>query len=122
MSGKPLTRGLADPGSWPSRLPWARELPALAPLYSWAFDVHDKEFRQIDRDLQHRISKMTNLGVVQFLPQAMVSYGDFLLLRAQSRAAALEWYEYAHQIAHRHGFIRISKIATNRIRANSDVV
>lgn len=70
--------GLAARGSLLMR--WlAPHIPPLRPFSSWQFDIEDgRDLMDIDRELHDRNKQLEGKGLHVYLPQARISYGDFL--------------------------------------------
>ncbi len=107
-----LTHALA--ATW-----WARPLPPLFPFYAWRIEQSEQQRSDMQHTLMQHIRQMRQLGLMQNLPFALISRGDFTAERDGDPEGAVAWYREAEQVATEHGFTRLQRLAARRLAASS---
>lgn len=94
---------------------WARAIPPLSPFYAWRIGQPRRSETKRTNPLAKQIGRMEHLGLVQNLPYALISCGDFAAEREHDPAGASEWYRRAQRVAGDHGFARLQRLAARRL-------
>jgi hypothetical protein len=118
VTGEPLSASqllLPDLSQFARR--WAQQIPPLYPFYSWRYQLSTRSTLAQKAELERRIRRMTNGGLIMYAPHAMLSCGDFLAEVAADLEGARSWYQRAHELAGEHGLLRAQRMVEARLEA-----
>ncbi|MHB8648267.1 MAG: hypothetical protein ACYDAR_21005 [Thermomicrobiales bacterium] len=94
---------------------WARQIPPLYPFDAWRIEQSTRRRADMKDHMTQQIRQMEHLGLIQNLPYALISRGDFAAKREGSLEGAAQWYREARRVAAEQGFARLQRLAERRL-------